>query len=343
MEKVTIYDIAKKTGFSVGTVSKALNNYKGVSEKARNAVQLACAEMNFTPNSTAQTLATKKSNLIGYVFSETLGGGLLHPHFVQILQSFKTEVEASGYDLLLINSKTTVGNGFYEHCLHRQIDGALIAIPRTEAGRVESLINSSIPCVSIEDTYSKAPSVISDNRGGTLQMLTHLYALGHRKIAYIAAPQDGVPGWERYNAYIQFMTERGLPINDNHIVFATNYTRKAGYSAAEKLLGKCWEELPTAVFSAYDELSYAMQDTLERRGYRVPDEISVAGFDDILISQCATPKLTTIAQNRDAIGKLAGQLLLRRMDGNTSVENIIHRIPTSLVVRESTRRILDQN
>ena len=337
MAKATIYDIAEKSGFSVATVSKVLNNYKGVNAKTVEHVLEVSRSLNYTPNSIAQSLATKKSRLVGIVYGVSFGA--MHPHLQDILSSFKEVIENHGYDVMYINNKNNVHSSSYlEHCIYRQVEGVLVAVPRAAYSTVEALINSSLPCVSVEDIYDNAPSVISDNRAGTIQMLEHLYSLGHRKIGYIAGPLDTTAGGERYDAYIEFMRSRGLEINEKHVAVADEFSIKDGYVATNRLLSKCANDMPTAIFCAYDELAYTTVETLTERGFRVPSDISVAGFDDIVISQCSSPKITTIAQNRRAIGESAAQILLKMMSDDDYAPENQTRIPTSLVVRSSTKK-----
>lgn len=341
MANTTIYDIAKKTGLSPATVSKALNNYKSVNKETKKLVLETAAEMDFTPNHIAQSLATKSSKLIGVAYMEENGYGLSHPHFMDILQSFKKEIEKNGYDILFLNKNFEEDhNDFYKHSLYRQVDGVLLTIPYLYSDTIEKFITGNIPTVSIESIYERFPTVLSDNYNGTKKILEYLYSLGHRKIAYLSGPLHSLAGKERHDAYIDFVKEKKLPVDDSYIVLINSYMQSDATTATEKLLSSCWDNLPTAIATAYDEFAYAALETLAKRGYRIPDDISLTGFDNIIISECTNPKLTTMQQDRAKIGTLAAQLLLNQLESpEKEPSNEVYRVPTSLVIRDSTKRV----
>ena len=341
MSNITIYDVAKKTGLSPATVSKALNNYKGVSAKTKKLVLDTAKELNFTPNHLAQSLATQSTRLIGVAYLEETGTGLSHPHFMDVLQSFKNEVEKSGYDVLFLNNRFEESkNNFYKHCIYRRVDGVLLAVPNLFSSSISDIITGNIPAVSVESVYENIPTILSDNYNGTLKILEYLYSLGHRRIAYLSAPLHSQAGKERYQAYSDFVKDKSLPVTDGDVVYVKEYNVNSAIAATEQLLSNCWDNLPTAIATAYDEFAYAALETLMARGYRVPEEISVTGFDNIIISRCSNPKITTMEQNRQHIGKLAAELLIDKINKReTDAGNTIHRIPTKLITRESAIRI----
>ena len=339
MNNITIYDLAKITNLSPATVSKVLNNYKGVSKKAQEAVNNACLEFNYIPNNAARTLSGAPSKLIGVAFSHVMGFSLDHPHFSQILQSFVEEVELLGYDVILINEKSE-DSDYLTHCLTRHVDGVLVAIPPSQYHMAKPLINSSIPCVSIEDIYDNIPNVLSDNYGGAKKALSHLYSLGHRKIALMGTKLDNVAGTERHRAYLDFLRENNLEYNDKLVITNSDYTRESGLDAIDDLLAKCWDDTPTAIFCAYDEICFSCMQTLQQRGYKVPQDISLVGFDDLRESRYSSPPLTTIAQNRIQLGKIAARTLVHNINTKNKEDYTldVERIPTRLIVRNSTMK-----
>lgn len=341
MANTTIYDIAKETGLSPATVSKALNNYKSVSEKTKKLVLETAERMDFTPNHVAQSLATQSSKLIGVAYMEENDYGLSHPHFMDILQSFKNEVEKNGYDVLFLNKNFEQSNDdFYKHSLYRRVDGVLLAIPNLYSKTIDKFITGNIPIVSVESIYDHYPTVLSDNYNGIKKILEYLYSLGHRKIAYLSGPLYSLAGKERYEAYRDFVKEKNLPVTEAHTAYVNSYVQEDAAAATENLLSTCWDDLPTAIATAYDEFAYAALETLTKRGYHIPKDISVTGFDNIIISQCTNPKLTTMEQNRKEIGSLAAKLLLEQLSNpDKKPSNCVKRIPTKLIVRDSTVRI----
>lgn len=339
---ITIYDISEKTGYSIATVSKVLNNYSGVSEKAKKAVNEAIAETGYTPNHYARTLATQRSWLIGILFSEEKGLGIVHPHYNKILQSFQTNIGAYGYDTIFLNNSMSVTETtLLNKCRARGVDGVLMAVGKKFDDTIEEVLASDIPKVSVETVYPGAHTVISDNRMGTMQALEYLYMLGHRKIAHIASSlSSSMAAKERYDAYMEFMREKELECKPSYFVEAKRYTKEAGEEAVYQLLSQCWDDMPTAIFASYDEFVAVASSVLTGQGFRVPEDISLIGFDDIPLCEYVSPSITTVRQNRDVIGREAARILSSIIAGeNPGVPEII-RIPTSLVVRQTTRRII---
>lgn len=335
----TIYDVAKESGFSVATVSKVFNRYQGVNDKTREKVLITARRIGYVPIQSAQTLVTKKSWLIGVIFKEDLNQGLIHPHFGGILETFKLEMEKSGYDIIFINKNFSNQNMRYlEHCRYRNVDGALLAsstLPQEEAVAIH---HAGIKCVSVEKKYPNIPTVISTNYEGTMNALTHLYSLGHRRIGIIVSPLSSVSGFERFEAYKAFLKKYNLPFDQNIISICDAYTDEDGYKKANELLSKAKNNLPTAIFASYDKIAIVLQSVLISRGISVPNDISIIGFDDIEIASISTPTLTTIRQYRSQIGRKAAELMKRQLNSEKIDTTEIFRVPTELIIRDSTCR-----
>jgi len=182
----TIYDIAKQTGVSITTVSKALNNYPDVGVKTKAKILAAVEEMGYYPNSSARTLTTKKSWTLGVIFIEDLGVGIKHPFFSAVIQSFKQEVEKLGYDLIFLSKNIGQEHKSYlDHAIHRGVDGVVIVSSVKDDLEVLKLIDSKIPTVVIDLHSNKSSVVYSDNFSGSELAVEHLVELGHQKIAHI--------------------------------------------------------------------------------------------------------------------------------------------------------------
>lgn len=338
---MTIYDIAEKCGYSIATISKVLNNYPGVSEKAKKVVNAVIEETGYSPSHYARTLATQRSWIIGILFSEERELGIINPHFNKILQSFQQQIGEFGYDTLFLqtNSKDEKRT-LLDRCLSRGVDGVLIAGGMSFNDEVSSVIESDLPKVSVETIYKGVDTVISDNRLGSMQALEHLYLLGHRKIALITSDREAsFAAKVRYNTYSKFHEKKNLEINPNFFVEAKKYTKQAGEEAVEKLLAQCWEDMPTAIYAAYDEYVAAAVKLLTNQGFRIPEDISIIGFDDLPLCEYVTPSITTIRQNRNDIGKEAAKVLNSIILGDISEFGKVTHIPTTLVIRETTRKL----
>lgn len=332
----TIYDISKKTGFSPTTVSKALNNYPDVSDKTKQIILKKARELGYIPNSHARILITKKSWTIGVLFDEKLNVGIKHPFFSAVIESFKKNIESKGYDLLFISKdiggkKTT----YLDHCRIRGVDGVIIISSDFNNEQIQELIDSDIPCVLIDIESNKASTVYSDNIQGCYLAVEYLYSLGHRKIAHIYGSQDTFAGNIRLNGFISALEKFKLEKNDNYLVDGGYFSFDGGYKAMKKLLAL--EDLPTAVFVSGDLMAIGAISAINEKGLRVPDDVSIVGYDDLDICKYVTPKLTTIRQNTNLIGENAADVLINAIDKKNARTSVI--VPVELVVRDSCKSL----
>jgi len=329
----TIYDLAKITGFSITTVSKALNNYKDVSEKTRAKILQAAAEMDYLPNAHAQSLSTKKSWAIGVMFSEANEVGMKHPFFNGIIESFRHATEEHGYDLIFASRNLRNRDMSYlEHFKHRAVDGIVVICSDRMDEQVQELMQSDIPIVVVDMDSANCSVVYSDNTEGARMAVNYLYELGHRAIAHIAGDSSIDAGAARVKGYELAMHALDLPIQPGYLVNAGFFSVEEGKQAMEKLLQL--DSPPTAVFVAGDQMAIGAIEAVHEHGLRVPEDISIIGYDDIEMIKYITPKLTTIRQDTDIIGEAAAELLIEQM---TAKERRTERrvIPVTLIERAS--------
>lgn len=336
---LTIYDIAKITGFSPTTVSKVINNYPDVSDKTRNKIKKALVESGFKPNAQAQFLSTKKTWTIGVVYYEGVGIGLAHPFFSYVIQAFKHRVEEYGYSLLFGSKTDRLKNStFLEYFKYSRVDG--IVIISTEEGNkeTEEIINSDFPCVIIDIRNNNAATVSSDNEKGCKLAIDYLYELGHRKIAHISGGfgDRNWPSTTRIKCYKEAMNNLGLNVPNGYIADGVNFDYSGGYSAMKKLLKL--KDRPTAVFAAGDKLALGAIAAIRDEGMNVPDDFSVVGFDDIELARYVTPGLTTIRQNSTELSRSAADILVEQINQKKKL-TVNKVIPVELVKRDSCRKI----
>ncbi|GAA4080920.1 LacI family DNA-binding transcriptional regulator [Amphibacillus indicireducens] len=325
----TIYDIAKRSGYSITTVSKVLNNYTNVSQKAKKSVLDAIEELGYTPNSSARTLATNKSWMIGVVFAEHLGVGIAHPFFSEVIEGFKKHIELYNYDLLFVSRDMGLKQETYKHLKHRGVDGVMVIQSEGD----DSV--SSIPTVYIDRPLEKPGSVYSDNRQGSKLAVEYLFELGHRKIAHIAGDTKIFSAIERAKGYKETMEKLNLSVPDEYIVNGNFFSYEGGREAMIRLLSL--QDRPTAVVVAGDHMALGAIKVIKEAGLKVPDDISIIGFDDIAVAQHIDPPLTTIRQDKDLIGRQAAIMLLNKIDHKTDDPTKI--IPVQLIKRESCSRV----
>lgn len=335
----TIYDIAKKTGYSITTVSKVLNNYTDVSEKAKKIINEAVNELGYFPSSSARTLSTKKSWSIGVIFVEDSGIGMEHPFFNAVIESFKKSVEEHGYDLLFAARKVgSESKSYLDHFKYRDVDGVVVVCSALNDPEVDLLINSDLPTVVIDLDIRGCCAVYSDNVYGSELAVNYLYSLGHRKIAHISGDEALFVGVQRKNGFVEAMKNNNLELPDEYIVNGGYFTHEGGKGAMKQLLEL--KEPPTAVYVAGDLMALGAIREITEQGLKVPEDISVVGFDDIRMAQYTTPALTTIRQDTTLIGKTSANLLLEEINNNKK-QFFSVKIPVTLVERASCRRILE--
>lgn len=336
----TIYDIAKETGYSPATVSKVLNNYKGTSKRANKIINEAVEKMNYIPNGSARGLIIKKTYLVGVILNEDSDEGLVHFHFSEIMNSFKTYMEEEGFDILFVNNK--IGSKqvtFYEHCKYRSLDGVLIAsgvTGKVQQEQIESIVYSDIPCVSVENSYENTITIVCDNEDGTRKALDYFAFLGHSKIGMVNINECSEPCKERFLTYEKFMSEKEFEIKDGFVVNVNRFTYGAGVEAAEQYIRQGIDKLPTAIFCICDEVAFGLIDTLKKASINVPEDVSVIGFDDIRTAKYNN--LTTIRQNRKNIGEIAGEKLINCIE-NANVNKEYIKTETELIVRGTCKNI----
>ena len=334
----TIYDLAKSLNLSVATTSKALNGYSDVSEKTRQRVLAAAKAMQFEPSFNARMLITKRSYLIGILYVDFENMGLSHPHFNEILEHFKREVEEAGYQIMFLGNKvgpkkrTLLGN-----CRYRGLDAVLIMAADYSHPQVAELLQSDVRCVLVDFGFEGRPSVLSDNHQGMDLLVGYLHRLGHTKMLHMAAPRGTPSGEERLEGFARALQARQLPFSMDQVVFAEGFGFQNGYAAMERLLSKGYDE--TALLCNCDALASGAMYCLARHGLHVPQDISVTGFDNVNEDQMSPWGLTTIAQPRAQIGSMAADMCISLIEGN-AVPPVVTRLPVSLIVRSSCAPIV---
>ncbi|WP_105619480.1 LacI family DNA-binding transcriptional regulator [Vallitalea okinawensis] len=335
---ITIYDIAKEVGCSSATVSKALNNYPDVNAKTRKKILDKAKEMGYSPNSQAQALTKKKTWNIGVLF-EVEGKsrtGLTHYFFAQILESFKEYAEELGYDLTFVSEK--IGNdpvSFLQHVRRRHCDGVIIANFDYENEKILELIHSKIPVVVIDYNYDTVSSILSDNYEGLKLLTQYLMDLNHKEIVYIHGQHNYVTDI-RLNAFIDTLTDNGITVTEDHLLEGMYYDKDKIYNKTLEVLQR--EDPPTAIIFSDDYAAVWGGKAIEKMGLRIPEDISIAGFDGLEISEMMKPRLTTVKQDTNLIGKQAAKRLIDIIETKNHSKVDIH-VGVELIKGESCKKI----
>lgn len=331
---VTIRDVAAKCGLSVSTVSKAFNNYADISMETKDAVLNAAAEIGYHPNAIARMLKTNRSNNIGVVFTEDMERGLTHSFFVRLLNAFKRECEKNGYDITFINHNIgKSGMSFLEHCRYRNVDGVCVACTNFYSKEIMELMNSSLPVVNIDHPYPEHGCVLSDNGEGIRQLVRHAYDLGHRRIAYLYGQESYVSD-RRVESFFRTTQDLGLEIPADYVIRTRYDDPQTCGEYVRRIMAL--PAPPTFILTPDDHAAFGALSALKSLGLNVPLDVSVAGFDGNDIGQIIQPKLTTVEQDTEEMGRLAAITLIAAIEDPVNVSDAPITVPVKLVLGEST-------
>lgn len=363
--KLTIRDIARLAGVSTTTVSRTLNHKPDVDPETRERIMRIVNEHRYVPSGTASRLAGGQSRLVG-----VLVPSLTWPLMPNILQGIAEVIEQTAYELVLYSiSHRTDRSALIDRILATGLIDGLIAVYPDGIARVESsdaldreasihlrdVYEQGFPVVILDDQslHSQVPWIGPDNRIGAYEATRHLIHLGHRRIAYIQGPPQYQCSYDRFHGYQQALAEAGLPL-DPALIAQGDFTTESGLTCARHLLGE--PDRPTAIFAANDQMAYGTLSAADALNIRVPEDLAVIGFDDIIVYAPIRPALTTVRQPFQEMGKRAAQTLLalahtpHTFDGGW-YDQVTHgththadaddpkaahvQLPTELVVRES--------
>lgn len=321
---VSMKDISVVCGVSIATVSKALNDHRDIGAETKEHIKQVAKEMGYSPNSAAKALKTNRSYNLGVVFAHDDMSGLTHDFFAHVLESFKNTAEQKGYDITFINSsKDSVRKMSYlEHSRYRGFDGVAAICTNFYSDEMEELIKSNIPVVTVDHVFNGKVAVTSDNVKGMRDLLTYIYNQGHRKVAYIHGTNSAVTQ-SRLASFYRTAEELGIKIPDEYIVGAAYRDTKKAYQMTEKLLDL--KNPPTCICYPDDFSAFGGMNAIKARGFNIPEDISVAGYDGIRIGRHLEPQLTTIRQDTVRMGRLVAEKLISLIENpkTTIIEQIV--------------------
>lgn len=312
---VTIYDLAKACGCSSATVSKALNNYTDVNINTREKIQKMAKEMGYTPSSQARALSTKKTWTIGVLFEDENNSGLTHYYFSRVLQAVKEQVEEKGYDLTFI-SKNLGGDHmtYLEHCRWRNTEGVIIACIDFKDPQVIELIESEMPVVTIDYVAENLNAIMSDNFAGLYELTSHLISLGHKDIIYAYGHPSYVTS-ERIYGFKRALEDAGIELDENNLIESRYDDKARNIQVINKIMER--DSLPSAIIFPDDYSAVWGIKTLREMGLRIPEDISIAGFDGLEIGEMIHPRLTTMMQNTRRIGNEAALKCIQMLESKS--------------------------
>ncbi|MFF2909257.1 LacI family DNA-binding transcriptional regulator [Paenibacillus sp. NPDC057934] len=325
--KVSIFDVAKKSGLSVVTVSRVLNGAESVREKNRQKVLDAIKELDYRPNAAARSLASGKTGIIGLVVT-TLDDSF----FDAIVKELNEVLALHGYFLAIAISRGIESDEDHYLIQEDRVDGMILLSPIGEENYIMQLKRRGIPYVLIDnqepenDTYS----ITIDNFKGGYTAASHLLELGHSSIAHLCGHEMFRSTRERRNGFVLALQEKGITPFE---IVQGDFEIEFGYDTCKRWLSE--GQLPTAVFTGDDNIALGVINALMEAGISVPEQVSVVGYDDHYIASQLRPHLSTLRQPADRIAQAAADMLLRRISGKMKRGSGI-RIDPELIIREST-------
>ncbi|HVV19331.1 MAG TPA: LacI family DNA-binding transcriptional regulator [Pseudonocardiaceae bacterium] len=326
--RVTIRDVAARAGVSVATVSKVINQRYGVSAETFARVQAVIEELGYEASLVAQSLRNHKTNVIGILVSD------LEPFSTELLKGAADAIRGSGFELVVYSAGGRVGDhvGWERRYLSRLsgtlVDGAILVTPTV----VDVRYGAPIVAVDPHTGPSDLPTIDSDNLRGAQLAAEHLISLGHRRIGMLTGRSDLQSARLREEGFRQALAAAGIAVDDD-LMQPGDYDPEVSAASALRLLKS--EHPPTAVFAANDISAIATVTAAASLGIRVPDDLSVVGFDNVPESALNSPPLTTVHQPIREMGQCAIEMLIRLIRGETS-DPVHLTLATSLVVRQST-------
>ena len=293
MKKPTMIDIAKKAGVSKATVSMVLNKKDGsISEETRNRILNITKEMGYIPNSLARSLSTSKSGTIGIVVPD-----IINPFFSQMARAIEDAASRLEYNVIFCNTDNNVKKEemYIKLLISKQVDGVILIAGGKSSASLSILNNNNIHFVLVDryvDGYENVHGVFCLNKDGVIAGINYLYEVGKRKIAFVSGPKDLQISKLRLEGYKESMKKFG--IYDRKLIFNGDLNLQGGMETTEQILKNV--EALDAIFYSNDLMALGGMKVLVRKGYKIPEDIGIMGFDNIQMAEFIEPELTTIAQ-----------------------------------------------
>lgn len=335
----TIKDIAKATGFSITTISRALNGYPDVNETTRKKIKEAAQQLNYTPNALARGLVQKKSKTIGLLISGITRESTKDNFVYEVLCGINDCVGDYGYDLVLFSTSSSKQREktYTQLCRERSVDGVIIMGIKKTDPYLQEVVQSNIPCVLIDIpiTSDTVGYISTDHREGARKAVEHLIHLGHEKIALVNDHSEAFVSQLRLEGYKDALMDVDIPFRKEWVIEGKFEMEKARTETINLL--KASPDI-TALFCASDLMAIGALNGAKQLKLKVPEDLSIVGFDDIVLASYVTPSLTTISQDKYEIGFSATTLLIDIMQKKATQHKVI--LENKLVIRYSTSRSL---
>ncbi len=335
---LTLEDIARFSGFSRSTVSRVINGDDYVKEDTRQRILEVIQHHNFQPNLGARSLAGGRTGVLGLVIPAAVSTIFSDLYFPQFIRGVSAGCNTQNYSMMLWLVEPQYEQRTMREILHNGLlDGVIMSSMTMNDPILESLFDSKMPFITIGRHPTHDINYLDvDNVKSTASAVRHLAQLGRKRIASITGPHNKIAGYDRYMGYIQGLEESGLPLLPE-LVIEANFTEEGGYEAMQLLI----ELKPDAVFAASDTMAMGALRALSETDLRVPEDVSVVGYDDVPLASRTTPPLTTVRQSLQNMGSAAVEALTEIIRHPSEKPRHI-LLETELIIRESCGGMVKQ-
>jgi LacI family transcriptional regulator len=332
---ITIKDVAKAAGVSISTTSYALNNKGNVSKEKKDRILRVAKELNYSPNGAARNLKKQKTELVG-LFVHDING----PFYNELIRGIQQVTILNGYELVIFCDSGTKKDSSYNFLSGRRVDGAIIISSTISDDEIMTLSKNGLPIVVLdrEITGEKVSNVLVDNKNGASNAVMHLIGQGHRDIAFLSGPEETYDNKKRFEGYLKTLEANGIEFNENMVLYG-EFTENSGYEAVTNYL-ELNKKPPGAIFSSNDEMAIGAVFALRDKGYNVPKDVSVVGFDNLVVSSYITPALTTVKRPMYEMGLLSTHTLFNMLNGSEVNKSVT--LSTELIIRDSCGIVINK-
>lgn len=329
---VTIREVAAYAGVSSATVSHVINGTRFVSDTVREQVQKAMTELGYRPNALARSLRRGETRTLGLILPDSA-----NPYFAEMGRAIEAAAFKRGYSVILCNTENDSEKElmYTEVLANKQVDGMIFVASGEKNETLSQIARNGLPLVVVDREMGSLDldTVTTNNYEGGLVATLYLLSLGHRLIACITGPSNITPSAERITGYREALRQANIPVDESLLVRG-DFHAPSGYQCAMQLFQA--SPRPTAIFVCNDMMSIGVIRAASQLGLRIPEDVSIIGFDDIELASYTTPPLTSVAQPKEEIGQLVVALLTERIK-NPTLPPRRNVLATRLVIRESTR------
>jgi LacI family transcriptional regulator len=334
----TLKDIARECNVSFSTVSKALKGSPDIGAKTVRLVQETAKRMGYHPNISARALRTNRTYDIGVIFEDKTGTGLQHQFFAKVFDGLNVKTHSRGYDITFIDDSISNHKNYYDHAVYRSCDGVAIVYTDFSRPDIMKLIASTIPTVTMDYIYDKNhTAILSDNETGMTQLTEYAILQGHRRIALIQG-EDTFVTQKRKKAFFSVLEQHHISIPDEYVRQGQYHNPDLCGKETRKLLEL--QKRPTCILFPDDYSSMGGLNVLEQNHIKPGKDISVAGYDGLMLSSLLNPPLTTYHQNGEELGRQMAEQLINQIENERYVPHVVE-ISGKLIRGNSLRKILD--